>query len=150
MTRFCTSCGQPLEDGVRFCTNCGAPIPVEQTTYAQPEPQPQQPYNPQPEPQPVQQQPVGMKPKNYLVLSILATIFCCLPFGIPAIVFSAKVDSYWNNGNYIGAQEASRKAKTWMLVSVIIGAVILISYFALIFMGVAAMGTDFFEELGYY
>jgi uncharacterized membrane protein YvbJ len=140
--RFCTSCGKAIEGDGRFCTNCGAPI--------QPEEPQQQYYQPQPEPQPVKQQPVGMKPKNYLALSILATILCCLPFGIPAIVFSARVDNYWNAGNYQEAQEASRKAKTWMLISVIIGAVGIISYLALVFMGVAAMGSDFLEELGNY
>lgn len=147
-TKFCTHCGQPIEGNVKFCTNCGAPIP---TSTFDPEPEPQQQtyqqtYQ-QPEPQPVQQQPIGMKPKNYLALSILATIFCCLPFGIPAIVFAAKVDNYWNAGNYQRAMEVSRKAKTWMLVSVILGALGIITYLALIFLGVAAYGTDFLEEL---
>ena len=146
MTRFCTQCGQQVPDGSRFCTNCGAPVPEPQYTAPQPEPQ----YAPQPEPQHVQQQPIGPKPKSYLALSILATIFCCLPFGIPAIIFSAKVDSCWNSGRYQEAQDASRKAKTWMLVSVILGALIIISYFALIFYGVAVMGEDFFEELQRY
>jgi uncharacterized membrane protein YvbJ len=148
-TRLCTQCGQAIEGDIKFCTNCGAPVlPAE-------DPQPQQAYNPQPNPQPqyqqpVQQQPIGTKPKSYLVLSILATLLCCLPFGIPAIVFAAKVDSNWNAGRYQEAQDASRKAKTWMLVSVILGALILISYFALIFYGVATMGEDFWEELRRY
>lgn len=141
MTRFCTSCGQPIDDSTKFCTNCGAPIPA-----AEPQPQ-QQNYEPQPNPQP---QYIGPRPKNYLALSILATIFCCLPFGIPAIVFSAKVDSYWNTGNYQGSIDASRKARTWMLVSVILGALAIISYFSLIFLGVATMGDDFLEELRNY
>lgn len=148
-TRLCTQCGQAIEGDIKFCTNCGAPVPPAE------DPQPQQAYNPQPNPQPqyqqpVQQQPIGTKPKSYLVLSILATLLCCLPFGIPAIVFAAKVDSNWNAGRYQEAQDASRKAKTWMLVSVILGALILISYFALIFYGVATMGEDFWEELRRY
>ena len=148
-TRLCTQCGQAIEGDIKFCTNCGAPVPPAEV------PQPQQAYNPQPNPQPqyqqpVQQQPIGTKPKSYLVLSILATLLCCLPFGIPAIVFAAKVDSNWNAGRYQEAQDASRKAKTWMLVSVILGALILISYFALIFYGVATMGEDFWEELRRY
>ena len=148
-TRLCTQCGQAIEGDIKFCTNCGAPVPPAE------DPQPQQAYNPQPNPQPqyqqpVQQQPIGTKPKSYLVLSILATLLCCLPFGIPAIVFAAKVDSNWNAGRYQEAQDASRKAKTWMLVSVILGALILISYFALIFYGVATMGEDFWEEVRNY
>lgn len=140
--RFCIQCGQPLDGNSSFCTNCGAPIPSES------QPQHQEPAAP--EPQPVQQQPVGPKPKNFLALSILATIFCCLPFGIPAIIYSAQVDSHWNGGRYQEARDASRKAKTWMLVSVILGALIVISYFALIIIGVAANGPDFIEELQRY
>ena len=137
MLRYCTHCGNAIEGDGKFCTNCGAPAPVDQPSYAQPEP----------EPQPSRQQPVGPKPASYLALSILATIFCCLPFGIPAIVFSAKVDSHWNAGRYIEAQEASRKAKTWMLVSVILGAVAIISYLALVFYGMSLLGSDEFLEL---
>ena len=150
MTRFCTQCGQQVPDGSRFCTNCGAPVPEPQYTAPQPEPQYAPQPEPQPEPQRVQQQPMGTKPRSYLALSILATIFCCLPFGIPAIIFAAKVDSCWNSGRYLEAQDASRKAKTWTLVSIILGALIIISYFALIFYGAATMGEDFWEELQRY
>ena len=141
-TRFCNQCGQPLDGNSSFCTNCGAPIPSEsQPQYQEPTTQ---------EPQPVQQQPVGPKPKNYLALSILATLFCCLPFGIPAIIFSAQVDSNWNAGRYQEARDASRKAKTWMLVSVCVGAFFIIAYIALIIIGVAANGPEFLEELQRY
>jgi len=48
---------------------------------------------------------------NYLVQSILVTIFCCLPFGIPAIVFAAQVNGKLAAGDRMGALESSRKAK---------------------------------------
>lgn len=138
MTRFCTTCGQPVENGTRFCTNCGAPIAVEQPSYApQPQPQPQ----PQPHPQPqqaYQQQPMGMKPKSFLVLSILATVFCCLPFGIIAIVQSAKVDNLWNAGQYVEAQTASRKARNWVIAAAAVGIVVSILYVVLVAMGAIA------------
>ena len=141
-TRFCNQCGQPIDGNSSFCTNCGAPVSAES------QPQYQEPAAP--EPQPVQQQPVGPKPKNFLALSILATIFCCLPFGIPAIIYSAQVDSHWNGGRYQEARDASRKAKTWMLVSVGVGAFFIIAYIALIIIGVAANGPEFLEELQRY
>ena len=58
-----------------------------------------------------------MMPKKYLVESILATIFCCPPVGIPGIVFSSKVESLWNAGAYAEAQEASRKARMFSLIA---------------------------------
>src|SRR5262245_2690227 len=48
---------------------------------------------------------------NYLVQSILVTLFCCLPLGIVSIVFAAQVNSKVAAGDYAGAQKASDQAK---------------------------------------
>ncbi len=53
-----------------------------------------------------------VRPKNWLVESILVTIFCCLPFGIAGIVFASQVNSKYDAGDYAGAEKASRQAKT--------------------------------------
>lgn len=140
-TRFCPQCGQPIEGEMRFCTNCGAPIPPA----VDPQPEPQQTYQqppmePQPEPQPAKQTYAGPRPKSYLVLAILSTIFCCLAFGIPAIVFAAKVDNLWNVGDYKGAEDASRKARNWTIAAIVTGLVIGILYYALLTMGILASG----------
>ena len=58
---------------------------------------------------------------NYLAQAILVTIFCCMPFGIPAIIFAAQVNSKLAYGDELGAREASRKAKTWCWVSFGVG-----------------------------
>jgi hypothetical protein len=50
---------------------------------------------------------------NYLWQSIVVTIFCCWPLGIPAIVFAAKVDGLVSRGQIAEAQEASKNAKMW-------------------------------------
>ncbi|HEV3250305.1 MAG TPA: CD225/dispanin family protein, partial [Puia sp.] len=50
------------------------------------------------------------QPKNWLVESILVTLFCCLPFGIAGIVFAAQVSSKWASGDYAGALQASKDA----------------------------------------
>lgn len=50
---------------------------------------------------------------NYLVQSILVTLCCCLPLGVPAIVFAAQVNGKQANGDMAGAMESSRKAKMW-------------------------------------
>jgi hypothetical protein len=54
---------------------------------------------------------------NYLWQSIVVTVFCCWPFGIPAIVFAAKVDGLKARGDLMGARSASESAKMWCLVS---------------------------------
>ena len=68
-----------------------------------------------------------LKPSNWLVYSILATICCCLPFGIVGIIFTARVDSLYYNGMYAEAEKAAKKAKTWTLLSFFIGLIYLIA-----------------------
>lgn len=71
------------------------------------------------------------KPENYLVWSILATLCCCVPTGIAAIVYAAQVDSKWATGDYAGATKASENAKLWSIVSLILGILTLLSYSAM-------------------
>ena len=54
---------------------------------------------------------------NHLVWAILATIFCCVPTGIVAIVYAAQVNGRLDAGDYEGARSASNSAKTWAIVS---------------------------------
>ena len=56
---------------------------------------------------------------DYLVLSILATIFCCQILGIIAIVFSAMASSEKSVGNYAKALNHAKNAKTCLIVSVV-------------------------------
>ena len=58
---------------------------------------------------------------NYLVQAILTTIFCCLPFGIVAIIFAAQVNGKLSAGDYAGAMQASKQAKMWCWLSFGIG-----------------------------
>ena len=53
------------------------------------------------------------QPKNYLIESILITIFCCQPFGIVGIVFASQVNSKYAIGDVEGAIQASKEAKKW-------------------------------------
>lgn len=82
-------------------------------------------------------------PDNYLVWSILTTIFCCLPFGVVAIVKSSKVENLWKQGFYQEAIKMSQEAKRWSVISAISYAVFLVLYFvfALIAVAMGAMGT---------
>ncbi len=60
-----------------------------------------------------QQRQLQSPPKNWLVESILVTIFCCLPFGIAGIVFASQVNSKLAAGDYDGAVQASKDAGRW-------------------------------------
>ncbi|MGB0587546.1 MAG: CD225/dispanin family protein [Limisphaerales bacterium] len=58
---------------------------------------------------------------TYLAQSILVTLCCCLPVGIPAIVYASRIDNLMRMGQYTEAQECSRKAKMWCWISFGIG-----------------------------
>lgn len=66
---------------------------------------------------------------NYLVWSILATILCCLPTGIYAVVLSSKVDSLVAMGKIEEAKRTSDQAKKWVIISACTGAVFSVIYF---------------------
>jgi len=72
----------------------------------------------------------NIRPNNYLVVSILSTIFCCWPVGIPAIVYDSQVNSKFANGDFEDAKRASESAKRWSLWSTIVFIFILFIYFA--------------------
>jgi len=63
-------------------------------------------------------------PKNWLVESILVTLFCCLPFGIAGIVFASQVSSKFNAGDHAGALKASQDAGKWTKFGFRVGLVI--------------------------
>ena len=91
---FCPKCGAQNSDGTVNCISCGSSMNASTPNYVND----------------------TQRVPNYLVWSILATIFCCLPLGIVGIVFAAQVDGKLRSGDYSGAVESSKKAKlfTWI------------------------------------
>ncbi len=103
---FCTQCGANNTDSATVCAQCGrslAPAP----SLAVPAP-------------PLVQTPVVYVP-NYLVFAILATVLCCLPTGIAAIVYAGQVNGELQAGDIAGAQAASKNAKMWCWISFGVG-----------------------------
>ena len=96
---------------------------------------------------PTSAQPPAPKPPEsggtYLALSILTTLFCCLPFGIPAIVFASQIDGKLKSGDIEGATKSARMAKIWIITSAASGFAFLVIYL-LIF---AAAGMTAFTEI---
>jgi len=119
---FCTQCGASNPDNALTCAQCGrslqpgavtTPLPVTGVVI-----------------------PPGTTVPNYLVFAILTTVFCCLPTGIPAIVYAAQVNGKLQAGDLAGAQLASKNAKTWCWVSFGVGLAVTLLYMLVIGVGV--------------
>lgn len=102
----------------------------------------QPPATPPPPPGYPPQQPTGQAPNNYLVWSILVTLFCCLPFGVVAIVKSSQVNGLWAQGRYAEAQASADSAKKWVAWSAVIGVVVAIIYGILMAVGALNVNTN--------
>ena len=124
----CPRCGTPNPEGGDTCVNCGNDLGSTTTStppYTQPVVQQQYPQ-------------FGTAPAaipNYLAQSILVTLCCCLPTGIPAIVFAAQVNSKLLAGDIQGAMRASNNAKTWCWVSFGLGLALTVVQLILIGLG---------------
>ncbi len=75
---------------------------------------------------------------NYLAQAILTTLFCCLPFGIVAIVYAAQVNGRLQAGDMRGAKSASDSAKMWSWISFGLGLAVLAFYVILGIIGAMA------------
>lgn len=89
-------------------------------------------------------------PSNYLAWSIVVTLLCCWPLGIPAIVNAARVNGLWFAGNHAAAIEASNKAKKWVIATAITGAVVILLYFILMVVIGIGIATDVSDYSDYY
>lgn len=87
------------------------------------------------------QKPVNWVP--YLILSIISTLCCCLPFGVVGIVFSAKINSAMLAGNLEEAQNNAKMARIWIIVSFAIGLLTWLIYMVLIVTG-AVSGSAYY------
>jgi len=104
---FCPQCGTQNDDHAYQCVSCGQPLRAQS-------------YESVP---------------NYLVPAILVTVFCCLPFGIVAIVYAAQVNGKAQAGDIAGAQEYSNKAKMWSWIAFGTGLFVSFFWFAVTFLG---------------
>lgn len=97
------------EDSVE--TNASSEIPeipvIPEAGYQEPRIEPEQPQQPCP-------------PTN-LVWAILATVLCCIPLGIPAVIFASQVKTKYTAGDYAGAKKASERAAWFTILSIVIG-----------------------------
>jgi hypothetical protein len=72
---------------------------------------------------------------TWLWQSIVATILCCQPLGIVAIVMSAQAGSARDAGNYDLARQRAGQARTWTLAAVGAFFVLIVLAFLLVAVG---------------
>ena len=143
----CEHCGAPLWADANAPQQPQAPVEPQAPQQPQSPAAPQQPYNAAPsQPPAYPQQPYNAVPpqppvappqapgypqqpaphiSNYLAWAIVC-IFLCWPLAIPAIVYASKVNNLIAMGDYEGAMNASKNAKTFCLIATILGAVALV------------------------
>ncbi|HOL16709.1 MAG TPA: CD225/dispanin family protein [Bacillota bacterium] len=121
----CPYCGKTLDAGATFCSRCGKNIASAGSTSVTTS----QHY-----------QAAGTPPdvENYLVWAILATIFCCLPFGVVAIVYAAQANSALMAGNYELAVKNAENARKWCWVAFWVGLAAGLIYVLLVFVSTCA------------
>lgn len=113
--KYCEKCGHENADHAAFCSSCGHAFATVKTASFT-----EEVHNSPP------------KPANHLVWAILTTILCCMPAGIVSIVYSTKVDSHYNAGEFEAAERASKNASTWAVVSGVSGFIFGVIYLVII------------------
>lgn len=116
---FCRQCGAQNDDNAWKCVQCGTEL------RAAPAPAPIQPV-------------ATVTIPNYLWQSIVVTIFCCWPLGIPAIVYAAQVNSKIAKGDIEGARASSKNAKMWCWIALGTGLFVGLLYIILLALGVVS------------
>ena len=90
------------------------------------------------------------KPDSCLVWAILTTLFCCLPFGIVAIVKAAQVDTLWSAGRHNEAFGASKAARNWSIAAAAVGFIGMAIYIAYVVIMLAVFDEiDFGDYMDY-
>ncbi|MEG2380282.1 MAG: CD225/dispanin family protein [Oscillospiraceae bacterium] len=135
---FCKNCGASITDDEKFCPSCGSAIEAGQP-WQQQQQQQQQNYAPT-----YMQQP-AISSTAYLVWSIIVTILCCLPLGIPAIVFATKIDQSLRFGDIQGAMKNANMSKWFCIWGAIISVVVVVLYFIF----VIGLGISLFDTFYY-
>jgi len=125
---FCSSCGKELVPEVKFCPECGASV-SEGAVEGLAALRQREPSVETPAPASAHAR-EDRTPRidNHLAKAIIATLLCCMPFGIIAIVHASSVDGKVHAGDLNGARLASRKANDWGNYAIISGFIVAALY----------------------
>ncbi len=118
----------------------GAAQPQQQAAQPQQTAQPQQ----QQYQQQYQQQASAYPPPTRVAESILVMLFCCMPFGIVALVHATMVRMCYDRGDYTAATQHSQAASKWLKIGFFIGLAVILLYVLLVFV----IGVGFMNKYG--
>jgi len=109
MAKYCPQCFTPNPPEAGKCSHCGTFLgnPYESSIAGSPRPRSES---------------KGPGPP-LLIPAILATLFCCQPFGIVAIVYAVIAASREQSGDYDGARLSADSAQMWCWISFAVGLV---------------------------
>lgn len=112
----CVQCGTKNQDHAIHCVGCGILMGPPGTTLNPGLNLPGVPAG-------MVQAPMGKVP-NYLVQSILLTLFCCMPLGIVCSFKAVQINKLLAANDYAGALRASKTSRTLLWVGLAVGAVL--------------------------
>ena len=73
-----------------------------------------------------QQQMSAYPPNSHVAESILVMLFCCMPFGIVALVHATMVRMCYDRGDYTAAMQHSQTASKWLKIGFFIGLAVIV------------------------
>lgn len=105
---YCTNCGAANDANDETCRQCGRELPdvsaLEKSGIT-----------------------VAVDIPNYLFQAVLVSFCCCIPFGIPAIVYAAQVNGAIERGDLAAAERNSKRDECWCWIA--FGTGIIVSIF---------------------
>ena len=121
---YCTHCGNSVPEHAVVCPQCGAAVHARHARYAS------------------AGYAGGPPVYDYLIWSIITTLCCCVPLGIPAIIFSVNCRGDLAAGRYESAVKNSKTAFWCNLVGLLGGFVLVVLniLFNILFVILGAMG----------
>lgn len=96
---FCKECGSAIDENTKFCPDCGVNRVLPKTAE---------------------------NIDSGLVLAIITTVLCCIPFGIVAIVYAAKVNDLVTRGRIAEAREAAAQSQKWSIIGIVSSLILIV------------------------
>ena len=110
----CANCGKEFDDTLAECPHCLGGLDQSEAAQTAREQEVEQ----------VHRQKLRLKLKStHLIGAVLATLFCCMPFGVVAIVYAGLAEGKLMDGDVRKARILADKADGWLTASILLGMV---------------------------